>query len=88
LNRSLGIPEPEAVPDPERKDGANGGNQELRRGIRAAVEKSGLHFRAQIANRADGERFLDSIAVELGLGNGKFGGRVEDGSNDHQENTG
>ena len=43
---------------------------------KGAAEKSGLHSRAEKANRADGERFLDPVAIEPGLGNGEFGGRI------------
>ncbi len=85
------IPEPEAAPDPERKDTAGGGHQALDwlrlRRIRPAAEKSELHSRAKKTNRADGERFLDAVAIQMGLGNGDFGGRVAEASEDQQENA-
>ena len=59
----------------------------LRR-ITAAAEQSDLHSHAEKTNRADDERFLDPVAIEPGLGNGDFGGRVGDGSEDQQENAG
>src|SRR5664280_3507476 len=66
------VPEPEAAPDPERKDSAGGGNQELEsvrlRRIRRAPEKSFLQTRTKKTNRADDERFLDPIAIQTGLG--------------------
>src|SRR6266852_1933870 len=86
------IGEPVATPYPERKNGASGGNQELdcvRLGrIKAAAEKSGLHSRAEKTNRANDERFLDTVAIEPGSRNGGFGSRVADGSEDQKNNTG
>src|ERR1019366_1519282 len=82
------IGEPEAEPYPERKDGAGGGNQERLRRIKAAAEKSTLHSRAEKTNRANGERLFDTVAIEPGLGNGGFGTRVADGSEDQEENAG
>src|ERR1017187_10169204 len=82
------IGEPEAAPYPERKDDSDGGNEELGRRIRAADEKSALHSRAEKTNRANGERFLDTVAIEPGLGNGDFGSGVADGSEDQEENAG
>src|SRR5580693_5121470 len=86
------IGEPEAAPYPERKDGAGGRNQELGcvrlRRIRTATEKSELHSRAEKANRANGERFLNTVAIEPGLGNGDFGSCVADRSENQQKNAG
>src|SRR3974390_603706 len=84
------VPQPEAAPDPERKDSPDCENQRLgpvrRRRIMAA-EKSGLHPNAEKTNRADGKRFLDPISIQKKLGNGDFGGGVAKGSADQQENT-
>ena len=52
------------------------------------AEKGELHSRAEKTDRANGERFLDPVAIEPGLGNGEFGGRIADGSEDQQENAG
>src|SRR5262249_15359714 len=86
------VPEPEAAPDPKRKDTAGGGNQELNtvqlRRIRPAAEKSGPHSRTEKTNRVDGERFLDPIPIQMGLGNGEFGGDIADGSENQEENAG
>src|ERR1700722_3904950 len=85
------VGESEATPYPERKQGAGGGNYRLReiqpREIRSA-EKNRLHPRAEKTHRADSERFLDSVTIEAGLGNGAFGGRVADHSEDKEENAG
>src|ERR1700692_2628274 len=74
------IGEPEAMPYPERNDGASSGNQGFRSvrlwRIEVAVEQNGLHSRAEKANRAGGEGFIDPVAIELGLGNGEFDGRI------------
>src|ERR1700691_1037893 len=86
------IGEPEAVPYPERKDGAGRGNQGLGcvrlRQIRVGAEKRGLHSRAEKSNRANGERFLNTVAIEPGLGNGEFGSRIADRSEDQEEKAG
>src|SRR5215467_1083585 len=78
------IPEPEAAPDPERKDGASGGNQRLdcvRLGrIGSATEKSGLHSNTKKTNRAHGKRFFDPIPIEVGSGSSDFGGDIAKGS--------
>jgi hypothetical protein len=52
-----------------------------------AAEKSELQSHAKKTNRANGERFLDAVTVQMGLGNGAFGGRVADASEDQEENT-
>ena len=52
------------------------------------AEQGDLHSRAEKADRAGGEGFLDPVAIEPGLGNGEFGGRIGDGSEDQQENAG
>src|SRR5438552_8969601 len=74
------IGEPEATPYPERKDGAGGGNQKFcsvrRRRIKATTEQSGLHSRAEKANREGGEGFLDPVAIEPGPRNSEFGART------------
>src|SRR4051812_468685 len=70
------IGEPETMPYPEREDGTRSGNQEsrsLRRRIGVTAEESGLHSRAEKANRANGESLLDPVPIEPGLGNGEFG---------------
>src|SRR4029077_20258740 len=81
---------PEAAPYPERKYGAGGGNQELscvrlRRVSVAAAEKGELNSRAEKTDRANRERFLDTVAIEPGSGNGDFGSRVADRSEDQEE---
>src|ERR1700675_449404 len=72
------VPEIEAVPDPERSNGANGGNHKLNfaRGVGDAAEESKAHSCAQKSNRTDGERFLDSVAIQTSLGDGDFRGRI------------
>src|SRR5690242_19871353 len=74
------IGEPETTPYPERNDGPGGWNQEFRsvrlRRIRAAAEQTVLNSCAEKANRAGGEGFLDSIAIEPGARNSEFGGRI------------
>jgi hypothetical protein len=40
------------------------------------------------ATEQNGERFLDTVAIELGLGNGEFGSRVAHCSEDQEENAG
>ena len=72
------------MPYPERKDSASSGNQE----IRSVRPRGGLQSRAEKDDRAGGEGFLDSEAIEPGLGNGEFGGRLGDGREDQQESTG
>src|SRR5579863_2367158 len=85
------IPKAEAAPYPERKDCAYGGNHKLGcirpRRIRLAVEKGELYSRAEKTDRANGKRFLDAVAIEPGMRNGDFGGRVADGSENQEENA-
>src|SRR5580698_4612708 len=78
------IPEIEAVPDPERSNGANGGNHKLNfaRGVVAAAEKSKIQSYAQKSNRTDRKCFLDPVAIQAGLGYGNLGGRVGESSED------
>src|ERR1700690_3688498 len=74
------IGEPEATPYPERKDDASGGNQgllQLRR-VRTVAEKSEIHPRAEKTDRANGERLLDTEAIEPSLRDTEFGSRVAD----------
>src|SRR5580704_4170628 len=76
------VPQVEAVPDPERSNGANGGNHKLNFARGYAGEKKEAHSRAEKSNRADGERFFDSVAIETGLRDGDFGGCVGESSED------
>src|SRR5208283_2578889 len=76
------IGEPEAAPYPERKDGPGGGHQALGWRIGSAGEKCQLYSHAEKNDRADGERFLDTVAIKPRLGNGDFGSRVADRSED------
>src|SRR6202795_2897367 len=86
------IGEPEAAPYPKGKDSAgrrNQGHGRIRpRRIKAAAEKSSLYSRAEKTDRANGERFLDTVAIEPSLGNGEFGSHVADGSENQKENAG
>src|SRR5580692_12287023 len=77
------VEEPETTPDPERSDDAGGENQR----IGSILEKSELHSYAEKADRADGESFLDPVAIEQRLGDGEFGARIGEDSEDQQENT-
>src|ERR1700679_4124656 len=74
------IPKIEAVPDPERSNGANGGNHKLNfvRGRGTAAEKHELQSYAQKSNRIDGQSFLDPVAIQAGLGYRDLGGRIGD----------
>ncbi len=47
-----------------------------------------MHSRAEKTNRADGERFLDPVAIQAGLGSGNLGGRIAEGGEDQEENAG
>src|ERR1700722_14971404 len=78
------VPQIEAVPDPERSNGANGGNHKLNfaGGGGGAAEKKEVQSYAQKSNRTDGECFLDPVAIQTGLGYGDLGGRVGDSSED------
>src|ERR1700684_1490955 len=74
------IREAEAAPYPEGKDGAGGGNNGLgcvrSRRIMDAAEKGRPRRCAEKTYRANRERFLDAVAIEPGLGNGRFRRRV------------
>src|ERR1700679_2646851 len=78
------VPQIEAVPDPERSNGANGGNRKLNfaRGVGGAAEKKGGQSYGKKSNRTDSECFLDPVAIQTGLGYGDLGGRVGDSSKD------
>src|SRR5580700_11758109 len=78
------VPQIEAVPDPERSNGANGGNHKLHfaRGVRDASKTKEVQSYAQKGNRTDSECFLDPVAIQTGLGYGDLGGRVGDSSED------
>src|SRR5581483_6009527 len=52
-----------------------------------AAEKSHQHSHAEKSNRADGECFLNAIAIKMGLGSGRFGGGIAAGSQDEQKNS-
>src|ERR1700692_2933848 len=78
------VPEIAAVPDPERSNGANGGNHKLNfaRGVGDATERKEVQSYAEKSNRTDGECFLNPVAIQTGLGYGDLGGRVGDSSED------
>src|SRR6266403_1806774 len=76
------VPQIEAVPDPKRSNGANGGNHKLNFARGYAGEKKEAHPCAEKSNRADGECFLDPVAIQTGPGYGDLGGRVGDSSED------
>src|SRR5579862_8020655 len=81
-----------AAPYPQRRDSAGGGDQGFncirRRRIKASAENRGLYSGAEKTNRANGERFLDTVAIILGLGSGGLGSRVACGSEDQEEDPG
>src|ERR1700731_1220825 len=78
------VPQIEAVPDPERSNGADGGNHKLNlaRGAGDATEEKEVQSYAQKSNRTDGECFLDSVAIQTGVGYSDLGRRVGDSSED------
>src|SRR5277367_3668409 len=79
------------MPDPQRKDGAGGGNQESYsvRGRKSSIsEQSYLHSRAEKPDRAGEQGFLDSVAIEPGLRDGDFRGRICAARQEQQQNTG
>ncbi len=72
------VEKPETAPYPKGNGRAGAGNQKF--------DSSGMMYsHAEKANRADGEGFLDPVAIEPGTGNGEFGGRIGDGSEDQQK---